>query len=187
MEDFRGRFHFRLFRRRGVNLLLLCNLLTTTVISATIIPPTNIPPFILNIIYGFGICIFSIAGCLGDFCYGRYKLIKIGMWLTWVSVLLQAATSIVFHAMGVALFPKWVPIGLINDSSCLRVSVLSNIIQFGMDQLRDAPTTEITSFIVWYMWTWNFGVLLGAISMRFSYGHCHPICSCLCKLGTVSR
>ena len=37
---------------------------------------------------------------------------------------------------------------------------LSNIIQFGIDQLRDAPTTEITSFIVWYMW---HGVLIFSV------------------------
>ena len=29
----------------------------------------------------------------------------------------------------------------------------ANIIQFGLDQLHDASTTEITSFIIWYVWT----------------------------------
>ena len=29
----------------------------------------------------------------------------------------------------------------------------ANIIQFGLDQLYDASTTEIKSFIVWYAWT----------------------------------
>ena len=29
----------------------------------------------------------------------------------------------------------------------------ANIIQFGIDQLHDAPSDEIVSFIIWYMWT----------------------------------
>lgn len=30
---------------------------------------------------------------------------------------------------------------------------LSTILQFGIDQLYDASTNEISAFIVWYMWT----------------------------------
>ena len=30
----------------------------------------------------------------------------------------------------------------------------ANIIQFGLDQLQDASTTEITAFIIWYVWTY---------------------------------
>ena len=28
----------------------------------------------------------------------------------------------------------------------------TNIVQFGVDQLTDASTTEITSFVAWYAW-----------------------------------
>ena len=30
----------------------------------------------------------------------------------------------------------------------------ANVIQFGLDQLQDASTTEITAFICWYVWTY---------------------------------
>ena len=30
----------------------------------------------------------------------------------------------------------------------------ANVIQFGLDQLQDASTTEITAFITWYVWTY---------------------------------
>ena len=37
----------------------------------------------------------------------------------------------------------------------------ANIVQFGLDQLQDASTTEITAFITWYVWTYSFnGALL---------------------------
>jgi hypothetical protein len=32
---------------------------------------------------------------------------------------------------------------------------LVSIIQFGLEQLHDASTTEVKSFIVWYVWTIN--------------------------------
>ena len=31
----------------------------------------------------------------------------------------------------------------------------ANVIQFGMDQLHDSSSDEITSFIVWYVWTYS--------------------------------
>ena len=35
----------------------------------------------------------------------------------------------------------------------------ANVIQLGIDQLTDASTTEITSFIVWYVWVFVSGRL----------------------------
>ena len=37
----------------------------------------------------------------------------------------------------------------------------ANVIQFGTDQLHDASTDEITSFIIWYVWTYfSSGIVL---------------------------
>ena len=47
---------------------------------------------------------------------------------------------------------------------------MSNIIQFSMDQLHEAPTTEVTAFIVWYIWTWNFGFVCQAFLQYCSCG-----------------
>ena len=148
-----------------MNLLLLYNLLTVTVLFFR---PADISTHVVGIYYGLGVCVFPIAGCLADLCYGRYKLIKISMWLIWVSVVLQTAMSVVFSAMGMLDGPgsslsKWVAIGLMVPMALGLAGFLSNIIQFGMDQLQDAPTTEITSFIVWYIWTWVFSLIFGVI------------------------
>ena len=114
-----------------------------------------------------------IAGCLADLRYGRYKLIKISMWLVWVCVVIQCAMSIVFQAMGKLngnSLHTTVNIALLILTTLGLAGFLSNIIQFGMDQLRDAPTTEITSFIVWYLRTWSVGTF------------CVVIQSCFCGL-----
>ena len=45
----------------------------------------------------------------------------------------------------------------------------ANIIQFGMDQLHDASTTEITAFIIWYVWTLlSAGIIVDFISACLS-------------------
>ncbi len=48
---------------------------------------------------------------------------------------------------------------IFQDSMFLIVAIAfggyqANIIQFGLDQLQDASTTEITAFIRWYVWTY---------------------------------
>ena len=154
--------------------MLLYNLLIITTISPfEFLLETNIPHYVVTIVLGTGACAFPIAGCLADLRYGRYKLIKISMWLVWVCVVIQSAMYIVFQATGELngnSLPTAVNIALLILTTLGLAGFLSNIIQFGMDQLRDAPTTEITSFIVWYLWTWSVGVL------------CVVIQSCFCGL-----
>ena len=154
----------QIFRRREVNLVLLYDLLVVTAISPFIfILATNIPRYVVVIVSGIGACAFPIAGCLADLRFGRYKLIKISMWLTWVCVVIQSVMSIALQATdeldGSPLF-KVIKIALLIFTVVGLAVFLSNIIQFGMDQLRDASTTEITSFIVWYLWTWILGIIL---------------------------
>ena len=161
----------QIFRRREVYLVLLYNLLIITTISPLLFLLTmNIPHYVVTIVSGIGACAFPIAGCLADLHYGRYKLIKISMWLIWVCVVIQSVMYIVLQAKGDLdgrLLPTAVNIALLIFITLGLAGYLSNAIQFGMDQLRDASTTEITSFIVWYMWTWNVGILFVAIQNCF--------------------
>ena len=53
---------------------------------------------------------------------------------------------------------------------CLGLGgILSNILQFGTDQLVDASSGEITSFLRWFAWLWFLSGVLGGMSQ-----------SCLC-------
>ena len=44
----------------------------------------------------------------------------------------------------------------------------ANIIQFGLDQLSDASTTQIQSFIIWYVWTFVYSSSGGAMDFIFA-------------------
>jgi peptide/histidine transporter 3/4 len=97
------------------------------------------------------------------------------MWLTWGCVVIQGALSMAFSAKGICTK---------NENSLCKGMVIapqfllalglagfiSNILQFGMDQLHDAPSTEIVSFIVWYLWTFTFGLTFGVVFSSSFYG-----------------
>ena len=103
------------------------------------------------------------AGWLGDVYFGRYKLIHWSMWIMWVAYMLVVASSVV--AKLVESYDK------INDYACnvliIIISVAlggfqANVIQFGIDQLHDASTSEVTSFISWCIWTgFSSGMVIG--------------------------
>ena len=161
-------FRLQLFRRRGVNLLLLYNLFFSVVYSFGVAQAANVPHYATSIVHVIGVCLFPVAGFLADIRYSRYKVIKVSMWLIWMTVVIQSGVAIVFYTRGMCAnnegsLCKGVAIFLQVLLTLGQAGFLSNIIQFSMDQFQEAPTAEITSFIVWYMWTGSFGIALAAI------------------------
>ena len=98
--------------------------------------------------------VLPFAGWLADVRFGRFRVIYWSVWTMWISALLLTVSSIVTQLVE----------SYRNSQQCIQVALLTflgigyagfqaNIIQFGVDQLHDASTTEITSFIIWYVWT----------------------------------
>ena len=94
------------------------------------------------------------AGWLADTRIGRYKVVRTSIWIMWIAAVIATTSSIVAHLyesydgfhsylVDVALFAMAVGLGGFQAS----------IIQFGLDQLHDASTSEIKSFIVWFVWS----------------------------------
>lgn len=95
-----------------------------------------------------------VAGWLADVRFGRYKVICWSIWTMWLTSMLLATTNVVMMLVGS------------YDENPLHMLTLlftvlnvigwggfqANVIQFGVDQLTDASTTEITSFLAWYNW-----------------------------------
>jgi peptide/histidine transporter 3/4 len=98
-----------------------------------------------------------LAGWLADVYLGRYKVIRWSMWIMWVGSMLATVSSVV------AQFVDQSHSKIIEDLTVVLLVITTigfggyagNIIQFGMDQLHDASTTEITAFISWLIWTYS--------------------------------
>ena len=112
--------------------------------------------------------IYPLLGYLADVRLTRYRTVKLGLVFLVIGLILGILYSIgdivatvensnsYEHSLLSALL---LFIGLL----CMVVGIglfQSNIIQFGLDQLLEAPTPKLIAFIHWYYWAQNVGELL---------------------------
>ncbi len=146
--------HYRIRRvkSKGAILVLVVSYLVTSVfyLLATI--------GVYSSIYQLWLVPFAIttaiAGWLTDAFIGRYKVIRCSIWIMWLLMVAATVNEVVgqlnkkhyhYHRVIRPILVFFISIGLGGFQA--------NIVQFGLDQLPDASTTEITSFIVWYVST----------------------------------
>ena len=94
-----------------------------------------------------------IAGWLADIRFGRYGVMCCSIWIMWISSVLLAVVHVVFSFIECSLMLKILTILLAVILAFGLGGFQAIVIQFGVDQLNDASTTEITSFVAWYTWT----------------------------------
>ena len=112
-------------------------------------PPTGI------ILIGSSL-FFPIGGWLADSYLGRHKTIRYSTWIMWIAILMTTVYQIltdlsvieVSSDVSVAIF------AVLYIFLCIGLGGFqANIIQLGIDQLTEASSTEITSFITGYVLT----------------------------------
>ena len=106
-----------------------------------------------------GILLYPLFGWLADARYGRYKVIKCCLYMVWLLTSLHCLIKVAF---GISR-----PHGKINEElkkySLIAVEAIviivlggfqANIVQLAIDQIPDAPSVEVSSFMRWYGWIW---------------------------------
>ena len=165
-------YRARCFKNKGALLLLVWNSLTMALFQFLSVHIYIIP----NAQYLLSIVIMPIAGWLADVYCGRYKVIYCGMWIMWIASVLATLSSVVEQLVSSydnSETSKIVAILLVVFQVIGLASFQTNILQFGLDQLYDASTDEIISFIQWFCWTYCLGYILNDIAWR--------VMSCLVK------
>ena len=142
--------NMRRFKNKGAVLILVWALLAfTTYTSAIIIIKLSIIPLIV-----ISTVSFPIVGSISDVCLGRYKTIHYSLWILWLSLIAFNVFLIVKQYAAVeSEVTQWIVECLIGG--CVAVSmcgVMANTMQFGIDQLTDASSSDICSYISWYVW-----------------------------------
>ena len=112
-----------------------------------------------------------IGGWLADAYIGRYRVIRCGMWAMWMGAILNGFSLVLSKVV--------VPYGIHGDRWVTLIAKIiagagfgafqANIVQFGIDQLIDASSTEISSFIMWY----TMSLLVCGTTVNFS-SYCTP-------------
>ena len=163
----------------GYNLI---SLLGRTSIWAEKVDPWLSAALQAVLIDGIPKLLYPFAGWLSDAKYGRYKLMRWGMWTMWVAAVLLLLASIVKYSIAdipstnddlVSIFtiPAVLTIYIISaiGTACFHV----NVIPFGIDQMEDGSSNEISSYIHWYYWTrnMNFGIIV-----QFALSSLKPYC-----------
>ena len=126
---------------------------------------------------------YPLLGYIADVCLTRYRTLKCSF-----------IFLIVGYTIGLILFLIAIPVNLteildktsfFNDDKSYTVLVISaiplialvttgvgmfeaNALQFGLDQLLEAPTPKLIAFIHWYYWTHN-AVQLVAMSLAVAW------------------
>ncbi len=146
-------YQIRKLKNKGAIIILIWN---SFVVSASeyLIAYVQIPggASIGTVALGFTL---PFAGWLADVYLGRYKIVHWSMWIMWTASMVATAGSVVAQLIDShhKIFQDF------SSAMFLIVAIAfggyqANIIQFGLDQLQDASTTEITAFIRWYVWTY---------------------------------
>ena len=111
-----------------------------------------------------------LTGLLADVVYGRFKVLIRSTYIMLASEILTLVVSIMMYAVvdtfNYTYYLSITLLGITLSSYYLgRVFFLTNVVQFGTDQIRDSPTQNSVLYIYIFFWSSNLSHLL---SMTFS-------------------
>ena len=129
---------------------------------------------------GLMFMLYPVGGLIADLRYGRYKVIKLSLINNWVGAIIASVIGVL---LSVEVNRNSHPLRVANTiASFLFVALFvlgiggfqSNAVQFGLDQLLDASSEELSLFLHWFVWTEYIGDLFPHGIATISY--CHSLC-----------
>ena len=124
---------------------------------------------------GLTFMLYPIGGLIADLRYGRYKVIKMSLINNWVGAILASVLGVLFsakvysHALALTVAYSVAAFLFITLFGLGIGGFQSNAVQFGLDQLLDASSEELSLFLHWFVWTEHFGELIPRLSAAASY------------------
>lgn len=110
--------------------------------------------------------LYPIGGWLADARLGRYKTVRYSMWMMWTCTLVITLGEVLRYLS--VTYENHIRVWVFRATCVIMATAFagfqSNIVQLGIDQLIDASSDEITSFIFWYLLT----MYIGALCMNFA-------------------
>ena len=149
----------RLFRNKAA-LMILQWVFTASLnlfIAQQILDKYNI------LIVGGAVALSAPIALVADLYLGRYKVIKYSIRLLWIAVtasntIIALQYYVVKNATTSSILTVFTTIGVAGSAG-----IIVNSLQFGIDQLTDASSSEITSYISWSTWNFMLASTTGAI------------------------
>ena len=110
--------------------------------------------------------LYPLLGWLSDAYFTRYKVIRLAFIILSATNAIFLVSDIVYISYNVFDFLiAWVIAILVVVPGILFTLISlgmfeANIIQFGMDQLLEATSSQLSAFIHWYFWSTHIGQML---------------------------
>ena len=160
----------------GARVVLLCCFLVHSAFNFDFVllqlGGTNFSFFFLTL--GITLLLYPVLGLLADICCNRYNFIKVSFVLLFVSTLIGLGVAVTNLAI-----TEIKPLFFVSATSTSIVQILISVIvimlifalgmfeavgiQFGMDQMVEASSDQISAFTHWYYWTMNIGIGIQAM------------------------
>ena len=109
-----------------------------------------------NILLNSTAVLYIIVGILADIRFGRYKVVAYSIFISFALLLASSAASLISNlseAGPVQDCLLLIAIGAYIAHFIVLTSFQGNILHFGLDQLSEASSDELSSFIHWFVWT----------------------------------
>ena len=122
----------------------------------------SIPFTIIAVVMMF----YPLGGFMADVCFGRFRIIMISLLCIFLSLILVCVlylTAIIMHYGTASAFIKGSGALVILALLLFTIGLVgyqSNFIQFGLDQLLDAPSHYLGLYIHYATWAFSIGPLL---------------------------
>ena len=161
--NFKPSYRIRKLKNKGALLILVWNCLVISTFHYLIVNPEMFHPTSHVLYYACSIIIWGltlpIAGWLADVCFTRYKIMRWSILIMWIASVLVATTSVLSQISAIERYyhdsaNKYITMLLLIVMTLAFGGYQANAVLFGIDQLQDASTDEITSFISWYVFTY---------------------------------
>ena len=109
-------------------------------------------------------CAFLLMPCcaiIADAWLGRYKAMVYSIVITWFGTMCGSIAVVSINSkIAVAVSLMLVVMG--------STGFLSNVIQFGVDQLPDASSVELSAFLHWWIWSSYCGITTFGVVYRYT-------------------
>ena len=165
---FKPKYQMRRVTNKGAIFVLVCNFLVTTVYYYTSYKSYTQEQYCQMcfqlIMVPLGL-VLMFAGFLGDVYFKRYKVLLWSIIIMWISAV---SLTTAFLVESLVLFKNYIQLVFIVSLGIGYGGFQANIIQFGIDQLTDASTNEILSFINWYSWSYISSAVVANFASKCS-------------------
>ena len=112
--------------------------------------------------------VYPVSGFLADVYCGRYKAVTISFVVLWVAMLTSSITLVMsyfenktdWHIYSLKFFVVIFVVLSVSLMIAGLASYQANIIQFGLDQLFEAPNDSLGVFVHWLTWSQALGSTL---------------------------